>query len=210
MPWQQSPSRRRRTRGNLDARGHRHQVRGERDGVVRGELALEEVLDHRDRLKGRVGEVQRGVARQRAEQEQDRGGPVDSLTATLQGLPLTTGSSRSRRCRATRRLPRAARARLDPGAGQPACPWRTTSRAAPRDATRSRHAGVVVGVDAGEHRVIAKVADLRGEVISQRVQAFSTGRGPTTDPAWRTAWRGGRRGRSPLPRSLHRRGSARA
>ena len=49
----------------------------------------------------------------------------------------------------------------------------------------SARAGVVVGVDSGEHRVIATVADLRGEVISRRVQTFSAGRRPATDIARR-------------------------
>ncbi len=49
----------------------------------------------------------------------------------------------------------------------------------------SARAGVVVGVDSGEHRVIATVADLRGGVISQRVQTFSIVRRPTTDLARR-------------------------
>jgi len=38
----------------------------------------------------------------------------------------------------------------------------------------SARAGVVVGVDAGGHRVIATVADLRGQIISQSSREFST------------------------------------
>ncbi len=49
----------------------------------------------------------------------------------------------------------------------------------------SARAGVVVGVDAGGHRVIATVADLRGQVISQRTRELATEADEATDAAQR-------------------------
>ncbi len=49
----------------------------------------------------------------------------------------------------------------------------------------SARAGVVVGVDAGAHRVIATVADLRGKVISQCTRDCSTDADEATDAAER-------------------------
>lgn len=49
----------------------------------------------------------------------------------------------------------------------------------------SARAGVVVGVDAGGHRVTATVADLRGQVISQRTRELATEADEATDAAQR-------------------------
>jgi predicted NBD/HSP70 family sugar kinase len=49
----------------------------------------------------------------------------------------------------------------------------------------SARAGVVVGVDAGGHRVTATVADLRGQVISQRTRELATEADEATDASQR-------------------------